>query len=104
MDIGQRIRLLREGVGLSGRALALKVGLDPSQINKIEHNVNKPSLEALERICAALGLTLAEFFSDQAPEVPPEVRQVVVKVQKLSPRQLKILNDVLDEWIEPKGE
>jgi len=97
MDIGKRIRLFREGVGLSGRAL--KVGLDPSQINKIEHNVNKPSLEALERICTALGLTLGEFFADgQAPELPPEVRRVCGKIQQLPPERLKILESVLDTW------
>lgn len=101
MDIGKRIRLIREGVGLSGRALALKVGLDPSQINKIEHNVNKPSLEALERICDTLGISMGEFFADgQAPELPPEVRRVCGKIQQLPLKRLQILEAVLDDWIE----
>ena len=104
MDIGYRISYLREGAGLSGRALALKVGLDPSQINKIEHNVNKPSLDALERICVALGVTLSEFFADtkEREPLPPEVQRVCDKVAKLPPEKLKILEPVLDTWIDDK--
>ncbi|PHJ38055.1 hypothetical protein P378_11985 [Desulforamulus profundi] len=103
MEIGNRIRELRQKVGLSGRALAIKVGLDPSQINKIEHNVNKPSLDALEKICTALGITLSEFFSDTQEQepLPPEVRQICEKVKQLPPDKLKVLNAVLDTW---KGE
>lgn len=100
MEIGNRIRELRQKVGLSGRALAIKVGLDPSQINKIEHNINKPSLDALEKICTALGITLSEFFSDTQEQepLPPEVRQICEKVKRLPPDKLKVLNAVLDTW------
>ncbi|WP_449240558.1 helix-turn-helix domain-containing protein [Desulfoscipio gibsoniae] len=102
MDIGKRIKSIREDLGLSGRALALKVGLDPSQINKIEHNINKPSLEALERICDALGVTIAEFFTEphEQETLPPEARRIIDKVKKLSPEKLKILEPVLDSWID----
>ncbi|MBS3938490.1 MAG: helix-turn-helix transcriptional regulator [Peptococcaceae bacterium] len=67
MDYGQKIRELRKGAGLSANTLAKKVDLDPTTIYKMEAGVSKPSLDALERICAALGVTLAEFFTDEDP-------------------------------------
>lgn len=105
MNIGARIKHFRQLTGLTGKALARMVNLDPSQIYKIESNTTKPSIDSLERICSALGITLAEFFAEEAPDMPPELRQVINKAKKLTPRQLRILNDVLDEWIDPsKGE
>lgn len=63
VDYGKRIRELRAQKGISGAELARRVGLDSSQISKIENGASKPSLDALERICDALGLTLSEFFA-----------------------------------------
>jgi len=69
LNLGQRVRYFRRLAWLSGRALAQEVGLDPSQITKIETNVTKPSLDSLERICTAVGITLADFFNfDKRPE------------------------------------
>lgn len=104
MDVGARIRELRKLKKLSERELAELTSISQPVINRLENNARAADVDSIERICTALGITLADFFSDQAPEVQPEVRRICDKVQKLSPRQLKILNDVLDEWIEPKGE
>lgn len=107
MTIGERLRFFREQAGVSGKYLAEQAGLVPSQIYKIESNTTKPSFDSLERICDVLGITMGNFFSDQTPELPPEVRQILVKIQKLPPEKLKVLNAVLDTWAEPdkpKGE
>lgn len=102
MDVGQRLKYLRQQANISGKALAKLVNLDASQISKIENNATKPSLDALERICAALGVNLSDFFTDDQKQkiVLPEVNQVIGKVKKLPPQKLKVLNDVLDTWVD----
>ncbi|MCL6478096.1 MAG: helix-turn-helix domain-containing protein [Peptococcaceae bacterium] len=100
MTIGERLRFFREQAGISGKYLAERAGLVPSQIYKIESNVTKPSLDSLERICQVLGITLGQFFSDQLAELSPEEHQIFEKVRKLSPEKLKVLNAVLDTWKE----
>jgi len=100
MTIGERLRFFREQAGVSGKYLAEQAGLVPSQIYKIESNVTKPSFDSLERICDVLRITMGEFFADHPPELSPEVRQVVDKIQKLPPDKLKVLNAVLDTWVE----
>lgn len=66
MNIGERLKMLREGRSLSGIALARRVGVVPSQISKIENGVTNPSFELLERICIELDVTLAEFFAEDS--------------------------------------
>ncbi|MBP2653648.1 MAG: putative prophage repressor [Firmicutes bacterium] len=64
MDIGAKVRSLRNKSNLSARKLGSLVDLDQTMIYKIERNEANPSIESLTRICAAFGVTMAEFFSD----------------------------------------
>jgi transcriptional regulator with XRE-family HTH domain len=104
MDVGTRLTRFRESKKISKNKLAQEVGVTQGFISQVELGNRLPTLEVLNRICTALGITLAEFFADtrEREPLPPEIRQIIDKAQKLTPRQLKILNDVLDEWIEPK--
>ncbi len=106
MDIGKRIRILRKLNNQKLLNISQLTGLSQPFISEIERGIKAPSIETLEKICTALGITLAEFFTDTQEQnrLPPEARQIINKLDKLTPRQLKILNDVLDEWINPKGE
>ncbi len=102
--LGTRIRELRKATEMTINELAKKSNISRVYLSEIERNVKTPPFETLGRICDALGTTLPSFFADQAHKLPPEIRQIVDKAQKLSPRQLKILNDVLNEWVEKKDE
>jgi|GEM_PF-1206847 len=64
MNIGERLRFLREQRDISGMALSKQVGVVPSQISKIENGVTNPSFDLLEKICAVFGITMSEFFAD----------------------------------------
>jgi transcriptional regulator with XRE-family HTH domain len=64
VNIGFRLKQVREIKGISGKALAEKVNVVPSQIYKIESGTTNPSIDLLQRICQAVGMSMAEFFSD----------------------------------------
>lgn len=64
LDIGLRLKQIRERKKISGKALAEKVNVVPSQIYKIENGTTNPSIDLLQRICQAVGITMAEFFSE----------------------------------------
>ncbi|WP_228441296.1 helix-turn-helix domain-containing protein [Novibacillus thermophilus] len=95
IDVGKRIRELRHISGISGRTLSKMTGLDPSQISKIENGSSKPSLDALDRICKALNVTVHEFFSPETEELPPDLLQLLETTKNLTPEQRKLLNDFL---------
>src|SRR5690348_15705448 len=73
-EVGRRLRTLRQQRRLSTRALAAAVGFTPGFISQVELGQASPSIASLERIAAALGVTLGQFFQDEAEPAPTVVR------------------------------
>ncbi|WP_307403818.1 helix-turn-helix domain-containing protein [Desulfofundulus luciae] len=87
MEIGERIRFFRQRQGLSMNALAKLSGASQSAISEIESGKRKPTFDVLERIVKGLGLTLAEFFSEETPSLSPDLRQLLDEAESLTPEQ-----------------
>lgn len=62
--VGQRLRSLRKGAGVSQTALADKVGLTFQQVQKYEKGANRISASRLVHIGRALNVPPAYFFGD----------------------------------------
>ncbi len=73
LDVGYRLRLVRIRHQLSQRGLAKKAGVANATISLIESGSTSPSVSALKRILAGIPMTLAEFFSDELPDMQSEV-------------------------------
>lgn len=56
LEIGQRVRIVRERAGFSRAAFARKVGGDSSTITNVEHGRAPLRFELAERICARFGV------------------------------------------------
>ncbi len=68
MDVGSRLRHVREKFGLSQRELAKRAGVTNGTISLIEQNRVSPSVSSLMKVLEGLPMTLAEFFTfDLAP-------------------------------------
>jgi transcriptional regulator with XRE-family HTH domain len=67
-DIGERLREIRERLGLSQRALATRAGVTNGMISLIEKNRSSPSVATLKKILDGLSMSLAEFFAVGPPE------------------------------------
>lgn len=63
LELGVRLRALREQAGLSQRALAKKAGVTNSTISLIESGRVNPSVGALRRILEGIPVGLSEFFA-----------------------------------------
>lgn len=50
MTIGERIKHYRKLIGLSGKDLALKIGISGGNLSEIENNKYKPGADALEAL------------------------------------------------------
>lgn len=57
-DIGRRVRQGREALGLRQDELALAAGVSTRAVHQIEAGKPTSRLDTLERVLAALGLTL----------------------------------------------
>jgi XRE family transcriptional regulator, regulator of sulfur utilization len=71
-NLGAALRQLRARHHLSLRTLAERTGFSPSFLSQVENGQSSPSLSSIEKITAALGLTLGDFFhSLQRPNTVP---------------------------------
>lgn len=66
MDIGERLRSLREEHGLSQRELATRAGLTNGTISLIEKNKTSPSVASLKSLLDAIPISMADFFTPPA--------------------------------------
>lgn len=62
MQIGERVRELRQQARWSLRKLEQKSGVDKSSINRVEHGKAGYDIRMHEKLARAFGLTLPEFY------------------------------------------
>jgi len=89
--IGDRIVKLRETAGLSANALAKKANVAQSTLSEIESNKYLPRIDFLAKVCAALNISLADFFAEEIPDIPQDLRQLLHEAENLTPEQRKRL-------------
>jgi transcriptional regulator with XRE-family HTH domain len=71
--IGGVVRRLREARQLTLREVAEQTGFSASFLSQVENHQASPSISSMERIAAALGVTLGEFFQTAERENPANI-------------------------------
>ena len=67
MDIGRRIRDVREDLGMPAAELARRVGVAPNTVWRYEAGEREPSMAMLEKIARALRTEPAELLREPSP-------------------------------------
>lgn len=67
IDIGGRIRYFRKLKGWSQETLALQAEINPAFLGHLERGLKSPTVKTLEKIAAALDISMAELFSEPQP-------------------------------------
>lgn len=70
--VGQRLRSLRKGAGVSQTALADKVGLTFQQVQKYERGANRVSASKLFEIAESQGVPVNYYFPDAGQRLTGE--------------------------------
>lgn len=68
MDLGSKIKRMRNQKGLTQEELADRCELTKGYISQLENNLNSPSIATLTDILSALGSDLSEFFKEEREE------------------------------------
>lgn len=69
VELGQRVKSLRQQAAMPARALASLIGVSPGFISQLERGKTSASLTTLRRIADALGQPIAALI-EQAPSLP----------------------------------
>ncbi len=68
MKLGEKIKRMRNQLGLTQKELADRCELTKGYISQLENDLNSPSIATLTDILSALGSNLAEFFREETEE------------------------------------
>jgi DNA-binding XRE family transcriptional regulator/quercetin dioxygenase-like cupin family protein len=71
LSLGKGIRLARVRKDLTVTALAEQVGVSPSMISKIEHDVTNPSLDLLRKIAMELHIAVGDLVAPDEASADP---------------------------------
>jgi transcriptional regulator with XRE-family HTH domain len=85
IDVGNRLRQLREAHKISMRTLAAMSGLSANALSMIERGKTSPSVSTLYRIAGALAVPVTDFFN------PDEARKKIVFIKSDSRTRLPFL-------------
>lgn len=91
MDVGARLRMVRERFGLSQRELAKRAGVTNGTISLIEQNRVSPSISSLKKVLEGLPMTLSDFFTFDVEPSPPHVFYQGEDLPNLGNEQIQLL-------------
>lgn len=66
LQLGTRIRALRQARRLTLRDVAERASVTESFLSQVERDVTSPSIATVHRIAGALGLSIAQLFAEDA--------------------------------------
>lgn len=90
MNIGNRIKALREKSGYTQNALADKAGVSQTHLRRVELGQADITVGHLQLVCDALEISVKDFFNFNE-----EADELSTALSNLSPKQKKLLIDFL---------
>ncbi len=96
MSLGDKVRQIRKQRGLSQEELGEKVGLQRSQISKIESNDRRTTYERQIKLAEALNCNVADFY-DEKFQLDEEGKRWAIFNEKMKDRGYT--PEELEEWL-----
>jgi len=94
MNVAKRLSALREKKGMSVYKLAKLSGVSSTYLYEVEQGKKQPTVEILSRLCAALEVSLADFFAEKEDNIKLNsavAYKLVEKIASLSEESIKYL-------------
>jgi transcriptional regulator with XRE-family HTH domain len=81
-EIGQRLRLTRQALGLSQAELCRRTGIRPAAWNNAETGDNRIGIESAVELCKTTGVTLDWIFLGHRGGLPQKLAVDIEKLMK----------------------
>lgn len=96
MNVGKRLKELREKAGLTVNKLANMAGISQSYLRDVELGNKNPTVETLSYFCDALNISLKSFFDTDNNEISPSLITAISKLDENSQNKMAdFLNEIL---------
>lgn len=99
MNIIEKIRKLQWERGWNDYRLSQESGISQSSLATLFARNTPPKIDMLQRICAAFGITLAQFFleDEQIDMLSENEKKMLSAFRKLPPEKQRALTKLLDD-------
>ena len=98
IDILNKITKLKNERGWSTYKLADEAGITQSTLANMFSRKTMPSIQTLNSICTAFGISLSEFFSEDEKEIKEfSNNQLMVEYNKLNAKNKSIVKKIIHE-------
>ncbi|MCS7281217.1 MAG: cupin domain-containing protein [Desulfobacterota bacterium] len=104
VDLGMKLRQLREAKGLTLRELSLRVGCTPAFISQVENGKTEPSISTLKKIASALGVNIVDFFMDNVNDedvVTKEEDRIDIHLKRWDAKIQSLVKNVTNKRMQP---
>lgn len=105
-DVGSRVRYFRKLRGWSQEKLALNAGINPAFLGHLERGMKSPTITTLEKLTAALDITLEELFAQNIEtddSRQTEIKRILYTIRDLEEAELKRMADIIQKVMEFKN-
>lgn len=107
MNVGERIKKVREAKGLSQKEVAINLSMNPSQYSKIENGKVDPQFSSIEKIANALNVSIADIFNsesvfDDINSLNKSTVEKVKLIEQLDDKQKESIFTIIDMAISNK--
>ena len=91
MDIGKRLKTLREACGFTQNGLAERAGVSQTHLRRVELGQADITVGHLQLLCDAMSISMQEFFQEAS-----DSDEISAVFSKLSPKQKTLLLTFLE--------
>jgi len=95
--IGPRIKELCDKQQITKYRLSQMTGVTQTVLSRIMKGENVPTIQTVEKICAALNISLAQFFAkdENPPDLTAEQKEIIETWNGLNPEERKRLMKII---------
>jgi len=79
-SLGEKLRELRRYAEFSQERLALEANITPAYLGQVERGERNITVNTLEKICTALGISLADFFNSFENKSPAASDEILSQI------------------------
>jgi transcriptional regulator with XRE-family HTH domain len=95
--IAERVIQLRLEKGVSANDMSISIGQNRNYINRIENRRHIPSIHGLYYICEYFRISLAEFFSEEAPQ-SMLISETIGLIKELDAKNVAFINYIIKNF------
>ena len=105
--VRKRLKAIRQNLGLNQSQFADKLKISQAAISQFEDGKRVPSIETLDKIATALGMTVASLLTgeDATDDQNAQLRQdIAAQLETLNTQELQAMNRFVVDWKKAKDE